>query len=965
MQANKRPAYLLMSLIAILVLVISPWASFTIDQGGFHNGLSLALAQAEAPYEVFLPAVHKERLAAQPTNTPLPLPTPSRTPTPRPGPTVSPTPWPTPPPGGNSWPMAGANPERTSWTAEAVPGFLDAVWFKPIEPHILPRTQIIAAYNTLYISTANGLYALDAGSGAQKWVYATELPLGHSPTIANGVAYVGGFDRKIHAIDAYTGQGLWTFTAGAGFDTNPLVINGKLYAGNRDGKFYAVYTEGANKGQQAWSYTTGGPIHFSAAYKDGTLYFASDDSYAYALNAETGALVWKSAKLPGAGFHSYWPVVYRDVVVFAGSRNYRASIGPGPGSMPSKVELMDVYPNYQSDPRGTYVGPLGQEPGDWVPGTTTLNASLPNTTPNGKTTAITQYLEAKPWRRTMIVLNRSNGLERTYDFDNDGRPEYAPFLFVGTQSGNRFPPVVGSDGVLYAPNNYMSDPMIAGGQVTGWKINTPFLSIISDDWGAVDEPVGISAGGNLIYWNLCCDRATGAINLNAPYAMSNPGQSPQTITTNQEFQYYSYNLPSKIPGYNTMVYTLSGPPYYKPYQGLYGNSNGSYGWHGDEAPAIPYNGRIYLIRSNAIVAFGPYNGNPVGLPTAPRVNVQGPAPSITVDQLKAMLVAEVQKILAAGHLRPGFTSSGLFDFSARNLGDDLVDYFHTPGDIIYTLIQALPHLPPDLQTQARAYIQSEFNAYPPYQYNHIGWRDGAPREAFILPPEVQEDLVNYPPETTNYIFDAWNLAPQNFYAMWKYAQTFGNAASIYNSAKNKLDSPPSDSYFANNPHILNAFIAGYHGYLELERLAGYPETASVRQQFNRMMSLRASTFTKDAPAIYNQSAYYGRVMNASRNFMFLVPELADYLRTNANAKVVEAIEYHADLAPLWFVSKAEVILGEGVSTHLYDYYAIFQARALILRQPRGELLKYLDVPAFQVGDLFYIENLIRVIEAAP
>src|SRR5690606_6003702 len=139
------------------------------------------------------------------------------------------------------WAMAGANPQRTSWTPTEIKGKLNPVWYRPFESYISQKIQIVAAYNTLYISTASGLYALDADSGQEKWVYPTSMPLGHSPTIADGVAYVGGFDHKLHAIDAFTGQRLWTFQAGAGFDTNPLVVEGKVFAGNRDGRFYAVH----------------------------------------------------------------------------------------------------------------------------------------------------------------------------------------------------------------------------------------------------------------------------------------------------------------------------------------------------------------------------------------------------------------------------------------------------------------------------------------------------------------------------------------------------------------------------------------------------------------------------------------------------------------------------------------------------------------------------------------------------
>jgi outer membrane protein assembly factor BamB len=204
-----------------------------------------------------------------------------------------------------SWPMVAANLERTSWTPTEVRGTLHPRWYKPIEPYIPPKVQVIASDNTLFISTARGLYALDATTGFEKWVFPTELPLGNSPTVNNGIVYVGGTDRNLYAINASSGQKIWSYQAGAGFDTNPVVAGDKVYAGNRDGIFYAIYNNGVNRGKLAWSFLTEQAIHLSAAYKDGILYFASDDMHAYALNAQNGALVWKSGKLPGTGSVSY------------------------------------------------------------------------------------------------------------------------------------------------------------------------------------------------------------------------------------------------------------------------------------------------------------------------------------------------------------------------------------------------------------------------------------------------------------------------------------------------------------------------------------------------------------------------------------------------------------------------------------------------------------------------------------
>jgi outer membrane protein assembly factor BamB len=875
--------------------------------------------------------------------------------------------------------MAGANPERTSWTPEEVRGRLRPLWFKPFEPYISQKVQIIAAYDALYIATARGLYALDAETGVQRWVYPTELPLGHSPTIHDGIAYVGGLDHKLHAMDAFTGEVRWTFEAGAGFQTNPLVVEGRVYAGNRDGIFYAIHSEGPQTGQLAWKYQTQGPILFSAAYKDGVIYFASQDSHAYALDAQTGALVWQSAKLPGAGFHSWWPVVYRDRVIFAGSHNYRSSAVFFAGALHNDLDKQDVYCVTEKNatvvpagtqqkkqncnlPDGIWAGPVGQEPGDWAPGTVTLDASQPSVTAHGSTTPITEYLETKPWRRTYFVLDRASGQEVAYDFDHDGRPEYAPVLWFGTHSGNRYPPVVGGDGVIYQSNDFQSSPAIPWGHITGWKLDTPFISLPAPGQNAVDEPQGYAAGGNLIYWSRCCDRVASAFDITQP------------PTADKPWHYFSYNLDQLLPGYNSRYYNPDTDNYTAVYA-AFGGPNGVYGFHADTNPPIPYHGKVYMHRSNAIIAFGPSSGDPVALPLAETAA----APPLVLtphgpEALEGQLTQEIQEMLAAGHLRPGYASHGHFDAPAQHqCGDDLVDYWHHPADTLVTLIQALPHLPPELQPQVRAYIQAEFTAYPPYAYNHIGWRDGAAREAFDLPPEVSADLVNFPPEG-NILGFVWQMNPYSVYALWKYAEMMNDpqlAQQLLTNAQNSsalmvsFRTVPDNQVLAQMPFVHNAYIAGYLGYLGLERLAGQPESSQIRGELDRLLQLRASAFSPDsgyATAAARDEGAYCRTLNVASNFMFLAPELAAYLRDHALAKVQAAVAEYEAVAPYWFVSFAEEGFGENALTPLYDGQAIFLAKALILREAGVGLEKYLDVPAFARGDLFYIQKLVATIQ---
>ncbi len=1199
-----------------------------------------------------------------------------------------------------SWPTLAANPARTSWTAAEVRGGLKPLWFHHFEPYISQKIQIIAVDNTLYLSTSDGLYALDADTGAEKWVYPTDLPLGHSPTVYDGVVYVGGFDHKIHAIRASDGVGLWTFAGGKGFHTNPLVIdvNGQttIFAGNRDGYFYAIEDHGTSA-SLAWPpYKTNGPILYSAAYQDNTIYFASNDMHAYALNAQTGSLVWKSAKLPSYGFHSWWPVIYRDYVVFNGGWNYRFVRPFSEAGNHNLIEREEVYPaNAQS---GDPIGPYGTEPGDWAPGTTTINAYR-----------ITNYFEDKPWRRTYFMLNRNNGQEYTFDYDNDGRLEYAPFLYYGAKGGTRYPPAVGPDDVIYQANNYQYEGWIPRGQVTGWKIGTPFISIPAPNTNAVDEPLAFSIGGNIIYTRLCCDREAKAFDLvtgqswgywdqggntlrrylpdlfskgwpygywkhgdssapipyngkvyiivnNAVVAFSpdggdpvlpydedhgtDTGQSPDNIergstatglntkvTLNrtawplliQQETYYSINhnadararyfpllevagstsSPNSISQQNTNLTTIftssfaggntlttriskrtptilfqnTSNTYYlngrlagiaypttsginvtthnttingsqlsegwvmvwdntsshrwspviislqnRPSQIVFNSSglditySGSSGYlavtplYGMSAPTsaeetswphgIPQDtvSRIQLLNqvahafpndhnetwsinnSNGDVsltytysyieysddwgtqaqqiayvppraALAAWNNSPIringqaleqhldldyltpigrvaGVPNTNSVTVMLPglanywreipevsSPASPSDPALIELSAQIQAMLDAGHLRPGYGSSGIWDSMASNrIGSSLADLWHNPADTTYTLLRALPLLPPPMQQDVRQYLQQEFQTYPLHSIKHVGWANGAAREYFDLPPETNSELNNFPAcsDSCSIGHHGWSLPPQNFYAMSMYAQEFGNASSLFANSQDKLDT--TIHFQQSLPYFLNSYLQGHIGYLRLANLAGNGWQQNVEKTLIELFILKAATMkypsalaetgfeysghmwsmrtyapnypdtlfnVKTIGTLWSQMPLYGfkrdpkyGLSGAGQggaytygiDFVELVPEVSHFLHDYTLAEAEAAINDYETRAPYWFVARAEEMAGEGVLRPLYDTVALFQAKTQILEEKREDVEKYIDVPGYAVGDLFYIQNLTTILQ---
>ncbi len=849
----------------------------------------------------------------------------------------------------DGWAMAGANPERTSWTPIAAPGGVRELWVRPIEPYISQKVQVVGADGKVFVSTARGLYAFYAENGVVAWIYPTELPLGHSPTYSEGSLYVGGLDRQLHKVDAETGQRVWTFLAQGGFQTNPVVAQGKVFLGSRDGFFYAV---DAVSGQIAWKFKTNGQILQSAAYRDGVLYFGSMDGHAYALSAATGSLVWKSEKLPGLGWKSWWPVIYEDMVILTRSNEARA------GTYTQENDWLFSEPTTDSSVPGVW----GDADGVWISGTPTVDVS---TNPYGS--SIPKYFEAFPDRRNLFFLDLQTGEEIRFDIDQNGVDDAAPILRALKIAGTVYPPVAGFDGALYLRTISNASGAIPGGLAVGWTPGARHLSYPvspmagqSSDW-PIDEPTGLSAAGKYLYWNLCCDRFVGAADLSKPntsYPQSDASRQWRLVTGTGAPPLNANSLPA---GYHSQMaqYVLN-PADLKWYTS-----------HGDNAGPTIFNGRLFLIRSNALIAFsieGSGQSAPV-LQAAPTLPAEIPSPAaFDRTNLTDQLVEQVDKIVNAGHLKPGFGHSGLFDISARQwLGESLMDYWHNPAELHIVLIRSLPHLPSALQAQVRDYLKSEFQAFPPHTILHIGWEDGVAREPFMIPNEAHGRL-GPPTKKTSTSFPGWPFPPQNLYALWKYAEAgLEDPGAIYDQAKNKLPVPVpvSDSFLAAHPHVHNAYIAGYMGFLALEELAARPKSIAAETELQRLLGLRVADFTTiPTPNTGNGPAnQYFFTLITAWNFMYMVPELGEYLRIHAAEKVRAAVEKYEHMAPFWFVTHNEEAQNENGVTPIYQSHALFQAKALILKETPEQLYRYLDTPVFPVGDLYYIDNLVSLLEA--
>jgi outer membrane protein assembly factor BamB len=67
------------------------------------------------------------------------------------------------------------------------------------------------------------------------------LHINSSPTVANGVVYIGSDDHNLYAFDAKTGTILWTYATGDKVNSSPAVANGVIYISSEDGNLYAFH----------------------------------------------------------------------------------------------------------------------------------------------------------------------------------------------------------------------------------------------------------------------------------------------------------------------------------------------------------------------------------------------------------------------------------------------------------------------------------------------------------------------------------------------------------------------------------------------------------------------------------------------------------------------------------------------------------------------------------------------------
>ena len=147
--------------------------------------------------------------------------------------------------------------DSTVYALDAVDGSL--VWeFTEPTAHVISATTYhdgvvyvgtdAETYGVADDPTEAVLYAIDADTGEKRWEFVVEVPddtdddwqFHASPTVADGVVYVGNVNGTVYGIDADDGDLVWSFETEDAVWSSPTVVDGTLYVGSDDGNLYAI-----------------------------------------------------------------------------------------------------------------------------------------------------------------------------------------------------------------------------------------------------------------------------------------------------------------------------------------------------------------------------------------------------------------------------------------------------------------------------------------------------------------------------------------------------------------------------------------------------------------------------------------------------------------------------------------------------------------------------------------------------
>ena len=814
-----------------------------------------------------------------------------------------------------------------------------------------------------------------------KFSFGERVEVEVQPVIADGRVYVGVMNGKMYCLDALTGSQLWVYKADGPIPQTAAVAGGKVYFGALDGRVYAL---NASDGSEAWTFQTEGPVYSAPTVSDGTVFIGGLDGYFYALDADDGTLRWRY-KTDGAVDTS--PAVGNGRVYFGAEDMYAYCLRTDDGQLIWKRALSgygmhNTYPVLASDAGVVIFVTIKPGASSYVHVENYPDASVGSDI----RTTWQQYYNSYPERRHLFYLDAATGADKW-----DGGTAFQPFPL----------PYWGLIVPILDGNGYAWFPSPSG--VEGYK-------------------GGLGHDNRLIKVNLLTGAATQVAD-DADFQMVNAETGRHTFIGDK----YVYTISEDVGAYDPATGVK---------RTLFGNGFGTHmdpmdplptkhlwryggviamGGAANASPLTVANGRGYYVSYGWLYCIGPQQTGVTSV--SPRSDLVEPywPPEMrpSAGEVYAEFTSRIAQIVNAGHLGPSarFAQAGT-NGTDRGYGIPF-QAFWFEGELVRTLAESLPFLPPDSQTQVRDYLRSEAQNYlfNPTEY------------------ESRQNSLSYAPGVTTY----WwahneNLIGERFYAMWAYANYTGDwnmvssnwsfikglfwdrFASTFDESLGFCEFPAwrTGTFLDINQQIGGtlgiARMAAYVGDTATEqkardmlakmydarvRLAHYVrdlydagkltrvdirlepdgrlnngdimtyynnpcETIPYREYRDRDSDIRQVVWWGDGG---DEVRYYSGLGEAKHyavmvGYVPMYPEVADLLRTHLLTETTEYLNTYTINDPWWWLndlSHSKVGNAESLYSSPSLSFSIFQTKAYVLRESFDELVKQLPLPYTRSG----------------
>lgn len=190
------------------------------------------------------------------------------------------------------WTSRMGNSAGTAVVApDAAPGSdLSLDWTVPIETSVGYPVPAVADGTVYAHDMDTTLFALDAGSGDERWRTEVAEPL-WTPALGDGTVVVRT-RSGVAAFEAETGDRRWDGAGGfeTRTDARPVVADGAVFVMGD----VAAHAFDLASGDRRWRFPTGLRSEATPAAADGTVYVAGDEAYVRALSTADGSEQWRA-----------------------------------------------------------------------------------------------------------------------------------------------------------------------------------------------------------------------------------------------------------------------------------------------------------------------------------------------------------------------------------------------------------------------------------------------------------------------------------------------------------------------------------------------------------------------------------------------------------------------------------------------------------------------------------------------